>query len=214
MTRRRRNILVACIVLVVGVVLAVPFASRGGKTDVRLVFLRYTNRIVPTNISVPSGTITMVYEDKALFCISNAGTRPVKLGTRLHCSNIHLNEQAITPPLRGLPARLDPGKSLLVESDYPWFRQEWHAHISFTAGGLSDHFAQRVWDSTNAFIGIVGRRVFRQPKYRWATSQWVTKPRSDYRLLHRDITYPSNSRPRYHITAPPPPMDFRLPDNR
>lgn len=236
MSRRRRWTLPFLLALAVGALVAVWFGAGDGQADVRLVFLGHSNVALSAHTSAIFGIVTNNWRDKSIFLVTNAGRRTVRTSSSVSFSFGDARTRFTFSSTPGLPARLKPGEALRIESPWIPFNDRWQAHILYSTRPMYDRLTARVWTSTNTFVRGVARKILAAPKYSAAQTGWITNPpparslppaslTGDLERLmhvdflntqsgrgvqpHRDGTlFEGVPRGRYHITAPPPPVNY------
>ena len=176
MTTRRRRIAGLILAFLVGAMAVSWFLSRGGKPDVKLVFLYYTNVPVimaSTNPNAPNSTSIWI---KAQLLATNAGSVP------LRCVQVCMMDD---PSLANAwldthtwPSVLKPGESAIAGAFWPTGQSRWRAGISLRPEGLRDRladtFGKRGFDRLEK---AVAPSPFSDDVF-WTYSDWITNPPS------------------------------------
>lgn len=177
MNRRRRNILIACAALVVGVGLAAWFGLRSGKVEVQLRFHRFTNFLYISRDFPGALPRETNHLPTALFIVTNSGSVPVKF-ERLGSSRVarrtggsSVGFQAFIWTTNGnVPLVLHPGESAFAVQMLPTVDTNLSYDIAFTQHGLrervSDKLSQRGFVRLQQFLvpPAANREIL------WATS--------------------------------------------
>lgn len=161
------GITLAC---VVGGVVVWRLLAPGGRMEVRLIFIGYTNTpLVTQPASWPSGSVTLELPE-ALLCATNTGSVPVKLWSAILTNTM----QFALPARRGLPAVLRPGESVTVSVPYMMTGHSWQTELMYQRHNFADRLYGKAWNTGNRTVQDLIQSLFDAPKVGWAQSGWIT----------------------------------------
>ena len=151
MAGHRRKWLIAVALLAIVAVLAWAWLGRGGKMEVQLAFVGYTNHFYAASIDVMAAQMYPLGDRRALVLVTNSGSVSVRLVAGMIGRNDVQAPSAAewvggfpTGSAKGLPQVLAPGKAVLLEVVLNMREERWWALVRAQRYGLRDRMSPRV----------------------------------------------------------------------
>jgi hypothetical protein len=186
MTGRRRKWLIAAALLAIVVALAWALLGRSGRTEVQLVFVGYTNKLVE-GPPLPGQTIPISGRTwEPIVLATNGGTAAVEIYAACRSPNVMLTGTTIqyrdgfAAPRGPVPSRvLKPGETVLIELGGANYHQPWFTEIYAQRRTLSDRIYGKAWDGGNATVQGLMSRWLSAPLEVWAKLGPITNAPPD-----------------------------------
>lgn len=176
MSKRRRWWLGIALALVAGGVIVWRIFAPGGRMEVQLIFIGYTNTPHLVQWGAFSSVSVAIDLPEALLCATNTGSVPVKLWSAIRLPNISNTTQFAQPNGRGLPTVLKPGGSVTVSVRYPMNSLRWQTEFMYQRHNLADRLYGKAWNTGNRTVQTLMEDLLPLPEDGWAQSGWITNP--------------------------------------
>jgi hypothetical protein len=161
MTTRRRKLLIAVALLVVVAALVWWFGRAGGKIEVKLVFVGYTN-FAPGNYL-------------ALVLATNTGTVPLRLNSAPRQETLDKFEaddsvfdHLAFPLLKESQRIVNPQQGVLLYLMGRDFRTPWHTEIGYQRHSFRERLKLKAESTGNSPLQWMAHKVFPSPPKVWA----------------------------------------------
>jgi hypothetical protein len=176
MVRRRRTILIACGVLAVVVGLAGWFGSRGGRAEVKIVFVGFTNDVFLAQVLGKDGQTEWETNLYAVILVTNTGTAALfpydSWSREVFLSGAHhagLERSWI-------PGPIDAGRSRTCKIWLNPYVQVTRRDVSFKGWGLRDRLRSWLYRHNGRSLGDKLAKPPDTNSLIWATTGWITNP--------------------------------------
>jgi hypothetical protein len=160
MTVRRRKILIVAALLMAGAALMWWFGRGGGRSEVKLEFVGYTN-IAPGNYL-------------ALVLATNTGTVPIKLTRSFRQETLDKVEDDETvldhlafPLLSASQRIVNPEQGVLLYLMGRDFRAPWNTEIGYQRHGFRERLKFKAESADNSPLQWIAHRIFSSPPEVW-----------------------------------------------
>ncbi len=178
MSRRRRWWLGITLALVVGVMVVWSILPPGGRMEVRLVFIGYTNGpIICSSTTVGLGLITNIIPFGVLIA-TNTGSVPVRVFPDTRFGGLSNTSNFASPLYAGSPSTLRPGDAVFIQALFLDPRQPWWTELAYCRDGLGMRMHDKLWNTGNPVAQGMLTHVSPAPEKHWAQSGWITNPPS------------------------------------
>jgi hypothetical protein len=163
MTTRRRKLLIAVALLVVMAALVWWFGRGGGKLEVKLMFVGFTNDSTSGNkalvLATNSGSAT------ALLISYGNGSHPGPLEPDLFGFFAFPSDVGVQFPSSGntFPARLEPGETLVMSMSFTRLDKRMDAHLLAQRYNLKDRLYLRALSTGNNTLMNLANRFLSHP---------------------------------------------------
>jgi len=167
MTTRRRKLLFAATLPGVVAALLWTFGRGGGKMEVKLTFLGYTNASHGHTNTWPSAR-------SAVVIATNTGTVPVVFNHFVRSENAvrsadgeSLRDDFAIPIQPMSPSLLRPGQSVLVYPLVKDLRKPWYTEVAYRRRGVQDRLYDQAREFRNSTVRRITSRVLPRPNDAW-----------------------------------------------
>lgn len=162
--------------LVAGVMVVWSIFAPGGRMEVQLIFIGYTNTPQLVQWGASSSVSVTIDLPEALLCATNTGSVPVELWAAIAATNISNATTFAQPNGRGLPTVLKPGESVTVSVSYPMNSLRWQTEFMYQRHNLADRLYGKAWNTGNRIVQTLMEDLLPLPEDGWAQSGWITNP--------------------------------------
>lgn len=176
MSRRRRGWIALGCVLVVIVIGVVAFGPRGGKPELQLIFLGYTN-VPASNFQAGDGSRWVTnWHRLPLFLASNAGPSRVKIASSYHITRSLARGDRVAWLLPGSSSIIRSHSATTVTFAPEGADKQFRAVVFLHQYGRTDQFWEWCRSSKSSFFAGLARRFSRPYGTDVATSEPITPP--------------------------------------
>jgi hypothetical protein len=178
MSKRRRWWLGITLALVAGVMIVWSVLAPGGRMEVRLVFIGYTNGPIICHSSPAAlGPITNIIPFGVLIA-TNTGSVPVRIFSDTRFNGLTNTSNFASPLFMGSTETLRPGDAVLIQALFLDPCLPWWTELAYCRYGLGMRMHDKLWNTGNPVAQRMLTHVSPAPEKHWAQSGRVTNPPS------------------------------------